>query len=386
VTVGALPTPRLEIDLGKLRANAATVAGWCRNAGLGLLAVTKGVRGDPRVARALLEGGAMGLADARLSNCRGLQDLRSGRGPDGRPGPGAGPVPLILLRAPTPAEAAQAVVLTDGVLAADADTAEALARAAAQAARPYRIYLPVDLGDLREGVLPEDAVAAALAMDERLARASGIPDPYRRAHVAGLAANMACFAGVVPRRSHLTHLAALAREAERALGRPLWVSAGNTAVLPLLLAEGLPPGLGDLRVGEGILLGRDSLHRRPLPGCRQDAFVFKAAVIEVGVKASCPTGELAEDAFGHRPFFTDRGRRLRAVVAAGRQDIDPEGLTPLEPGIEVVGATSDHLVLDVEDYPGRLSAGTELGFSVNYACLLRATTSPDVARIYTGEA
>lgn len=338
-----------------------------------MFAVTKGVRGDPRVARALLEGGVAGLADSRLANFRGLRDLR-------------GPRPFLLLRAPSPAQAGEAVALTDGVLAADADTAEALARAAAAAGCPYRIILTVDLGDLREGLLPEELVGSAVAIDHRLAQVTGITEPLRRAHVAGLATNMACFSGVVPKRAHLCQLARLAEEAGMVLGRRLAVSAGNTAVLPLLLGEGLPPGLDDLRVGEGILLGRESLRREPLPGCRQDTFAFWGAVVEIGRKPTRPTGECAQNAFGHRPVFADRGRRRRAIVAAGRQDIAPEGLVPLDQGVEVAGATSDHLVLDVEDYPGRLVTGMELGFSVNYACLLQAMTSPDVAKVYIGEA
>ncbi len=370
----ALPTPRVEIDLGKLRENARVVSGWLRTAGLDLFAVTKGVRGDPRVARAFLDGGAAGIADSRLSNFRGIQDLRGGRRP------------FLLLRAPSPAQAADAVLLTDGALVADTATGEALARAAAGLGRPYRIYLTVDLGDLREGVLPEEVVPTAVAFDQRLVAAGGVTEPARRAHIAGLATNMACFSGAIPKREHLTELARLAADAGAALGRPLSVSAGNTAVLPLLLGEGLPPGLDDLRVGEGILLGRESLHREPLPGCHLDAFTFRAAVIETGTKPTCPTGECAQDAFGHQPVFIDRGRRRRAILGAGRQDIVPEGLVPLEPGVEVVGATSDHLILDVEDRPGRVEAGTELGFSVNYACLLQAMISTDVAKVYVGEA
>jgi predicted amino acid racemase len=375
----------MEIDLVKLKDNARVVSGWCRGAGLALVAVTKGVKGDPRIARAFLEGGAAGIADSRLSNFQSLRDLRE-------PGPAGWPPwgdetrwPFLLLRAPAPSQASEAVALTDGVLCAGGDTAEALARAAAPR-RPYYVFLTVDLGDLREGLRPEELTSAAVAMDRRLAFASGRPDPAGRAHVAGIAANMACFCGVIPTRTHLELMISLAKEAGEALGRRLVISAGNTAVLPLLLREGLPAGLGDLRVGEGILLGRESLHRTPLPGCHLDAFTFRGAVIEIGAKASAPSGECAENGFGHQPVFVDRGIRPRAIVAAGRQDMIPEGLTPLDAGVEIVGATSDHMVLDVGDYPGRLKVGDELGFSVNYASLLRAMTSSDVAKVYVGEA
>jgi predicted amino acid racemase len=339
-----------------------------------VLAVTKGLRGDRRAAEAFLLGGAAGLADSRLSNLRGLQHLREG-GPAGRT------TPFLLLRAPTPAKAGEAAALSDRVLCTDPATAESLARAA-EPGRSYEIHLPVDFGDLREGLLPEDLPEAAVTLEKRLIQVTGEKDPSRRAHIAGLASNMACFCGVVPTRDHLERLSEMAARAGERLGRRLRVSAGNTATLPLLLAGRLPEGLDEVRVGEGIILGRESLHREPLPGCHLDAVTFSASVIETGVKPSAPSGELAEDAFGHRPAFVDRGRRLRAIIAAGRQDIVPEGLKPLEEGIEVVGGTSDHLILDIEEYPGHLEVGHEVTFSVNYACLLQAMTSPDVARVY----
>lgn len=336
--------------------------------------MTKAVRGDPRVARALLDGGVDGLADSRLENLRRLRD-------------GVDPGQVLLLRAPPPGRGWEAVTLADGVLCTSPELGRELAAAAARLrpGRPWWVILPVDLGDLREGVLPEELPRAAVGLERELARASGRRDPDRRAHVAGLAANMACLAGVVPTRAHLEELVALARETGRVLGRSLSVSGGNTAVLPLLLGEGVPPGLDDLRVGEGILLGRDSLERRPLPGCHVDAFRFVATILEVGKKPSAPVGRKAEDAFGGHPVFVDRGRRRRAVLAAGRQDCVPDGLSPLAEGVEVVGASSDHLVVDVEEYPGPIGPGTELGFSVGYACLLQAMTSADVAKVYVGE-
>ena len=47
----------------------------------------------------------------------------------------------------------------------------------------------------------------------------------------------------------------------------------------------------------------------------------------------------------------------RAIVAFGRQDVDPDGLTP-PPGITILGASSDHLILD----PGaaRRSSASEM--------------------------
>lgn len=62
----------------------------------------------------------------------------------------------------------------------------------------------------------------------------------------------------------------------------------------------------------------------------------------------------------------------------GRQDIDPQGIIPEIPGIEVLGATSDYTVVDIGDYD--LKVGDSLSFSLNYSALLQTFTSPYVKR------
>ncbi|MEK6239334.1 MAG: hypothetical protein N2C14_31840, partial [Planctomycetales bacterium] len=75
---------------------------------------------------------------------------------------------------------------------------------------------------------------------------------------------------------------------------------------------------------------------------------------------------------------TDRGYISQAILAIGRQDTDPCGLVP-PPEIEILGASSDHLITD----SGRvtLCVGAEVTFQLNYSALVRAMTSPFVAKI-----
>ena len=75
------------------------------------------------------------------------------------------------------------------------------------------------------------------------------------------------------------------------------------------------------------------------------------------------------------PPFADRGTIMQTIVALGKQDTSPEGLTP-PVGMTVIGSSSDHLILET---PTRLPAGTELRFGLDYEGLLRAMTSPFVA-------
>jgi predicted amino acid racemase len=103
---------------------------------------------------------------------------------------------------------------------------------------------------------------------------------------------------------------------------------------------------------------------------------------EVAKKLSRPWSDVALDSFGREPSFEDKGERMRGILAIGRQDVYPEGLRPAEPGLTVLGASSDHLVCDVEDMERHPAVGDTASFMVNYAAMLAAATSQYVEKIY----
>ena len=73
-----------------------------------------------------------------------------------------------------------------------------------------------------------------------------------------------------------------------------------------------------------------------------------------------------------------RGIRRRAICALGRQDAPAEGLAPLDSRVEVLGASSDHLVLDVDALPASPSIGDAIEFRPGYSATLGLFTSPYV--------
>lgn len=353
--VNRMSGPVLHIDPEKIRDNAREI---CRRLpGIDVVGVAKVTCAHPAVARALVEGGTPGLGDSRLLNLRMLRRQNLG-------------VPLWLLRSPDPAWAAEVVDTADVSLVAELDAVRALEAAAAGRRRLHRIILMIDLGDLREGIMPRE-------LEGFLAELGCL----RRIELAGLGTNLTCFGGVVPTAENLGELVSLARRAEDAVGHGLLVSGGNSSTLDLAFAGGLPPGITGLRIGESILLGVSTVTRRPHPGLHTDAFMLEAPVVECRVKPSLPRGLIAQDAFGHVPVFTDRGPRLSAICAVGRQDVVPEGLTPLDPGIVVVGASSDHLLLDVQDAEPHPRVGDRLCFLPSYGAVLTASTSPYVEKV-----
>ena len=71
---------------------------------------------------------------------------------------------------------------------------------------------------------------------------------------------------------------------------------------------------------------------------------------------------------------------LRALLNVGREDVDIDGLTPLDKRLKVLGGTSGYLVLDVSAAEGELKVGDEIIFTLNYSALLAAMTSEYVKK------
>ncbi len=348
----------ITVDLGKVRNNAQIVTGSLP--GISVVAVTKVTCGSPQVARAMLAGGAGALGESRLENAERLRSAGL-------------TAPIWLLRAPVPELAGETVQLTDVSLQSELETVVALDNAAAAAGRRHSVVAMVDLGDLREGMLP-DALRAFL---ERV-------NTMDHVDIAGIGVNLTCYGAIVPDEDNLGRLAELAARSERQLGRPLAVvSGGNSGSLGMVTSGRMPAAVNNLRIGEAILLGVDVLTRAPMLGLHTDAFTVEAPVVECLVKPSLPRGTSAQDAFGNAPTFVDRGDRRRAICALGRQDAPPEGLTPIDPRVEVLGASSDHLILDVEALDRPPELGESIAFVPNYAATLQLSTSPYVTKVFT---
>ena len=90
----------------------------------------------------------------------------------------------------------------------------------------------------------------------------------------------------------------------------------------------LPAGINHLRVGEGLLYGEDTTGMRFLEGYHTDAFHFKAQVVELRRKPSVPIGEHGRDGKGGAARIPRPGVHLRAICAAGKQDVAWAALTP----------------------------------------------------------
>ncbi len=356
--------PRIEINTSKLYENAKNVVDYCGSKGITLSGVIKGFNGIPHVAEALGKSGCAHLASSRLEQ---LVRLRK-RMPA---------FPFMLLRLPMLSELEMMVRHVDISLNSEMEIILQIEQHAEKLGKKHSIVLMLDLGDLREGFYsPEELIEAALHIETNL----------KHVRLAGIGTNLGCYGSVVPTAENLGALCSVASEIEERIGRKLdFVSGGGTTSIPLLLSDKMPAGINHLRVGEEILLNRDlpDLWGFSLPGLHQDTFTLKAQVIEVKNKPTYPMGELFLDAFGNKPVYQDRGVRRRALLAVGKGDFAMhDKLIPLTEGVEIIGSSSDHLIVDVEDCKEAVKVGDILAFNMYYAPMLYLTASQSVKKVY----
>ena len=355
-----MSAPRLEIDLGKIEHNARTLVERLAARGISVTGVTKATLGSPEIAGALLRAGVRALGDSRIEN---IENMRLARVP----------ASMTLIRTPMLSQVERVVAHADVSLNTELDVLAELSRAAREIGKTHGVVLMVELGDLREGILPGDLEPSV----RQTLRFGGL-------RLDGIGTNLACHSGVAPDAENMAELSALAASIEATFGVQISVvSGGNSANLDWALSEPDRGRVNDLRLGESLLLGREPLHRQPIDGLHTDAITLVAEVIESKVKPSQPWGEIAQAAFGVKPPALDRGDSSRTILALGHQDTDPHGLVP-PGGMEILGASSDHLITDSGQQS--LSIGAEVAFQLNYSALVRSMTSPFVGKVYQVQA
>lgn len=348
--------PRLEIDLNKIKHNTKVLAESCKKSNIQLAGVTKVFCGNPEIAKAIAEGGVVMLADSRIENLKKIASID---------------IPKLLLRLPMRSQVEDVVKYADISLNSEIKTIEELGQVAVAQDKVHKIILMIDLGDLREGVWQDHAID----MVGDIVKLEGV-------QLIGIGTNLTCYGGVIPNSQNLSILVEVANRIENQFGISLEIiSGGNSSSLYLLEKDEMPKGINHLRLGESILLGRETAYGNVIKDTYQDAFTFVAEIIELKEKPSIPIGEIGVDAFGNKPTFVDRGIRKRAILGVGRQDVSLSNITPLDDKMIILGASSDHLIIDVTDCEKEYAVGDEIRFEVEYGALLQLMTSEYIQKV-----
>jgi len=351
---------RVVIDLNALRHNMHVIGGLMEQQQANWSVVTKSLCGHRDTIRALHFLGARSIADSRIGNLRQASDA-------------APELEKWYLRLPHLSAVPEVVAHADVSLNSEMEIIEALGREAVRQDRPHHIVIMIELGDLREGILPGSLVKFYEAVFD----VPGI-------EVLGIGAQVGCLAGAVPNVDQVSQLLLYRELLELKFQRRLpIISAGSSNFLPLVLEGKIPRGVNHYRIGEALFLGTDLVSGGTIPGFRDDVVTLEAEIAEVKEKSLIPTGEVgATTPFDSlSPIADDHpmspGQRgYRALVPLGQLDTDVAGLTTLNQQFQIAGASSDITVVNLGDEPAGLRVGDTITFRPNYSAFVRLMSAP----------
>ncbi len=358
--------PKLIIDMKKLESNIDACAKITRDdGGCSMMIVTKCLCADRVVCEMIAKHPKVDfLADSRVENIKKYSDLMAPYGKQS-----------VLLRLPMMCEIEDLVKHVDISQNSEMATIRAIAEEAKKQGKTHRIILMVDLGDLREGMFYQDEI--------KILEAAAEIEAMDGVELYGMGTNLTCYGAIIPKNDNLSILCDIAGKVEAKIGRKLeLISGGNSSSIYLIWKNDMPEKISNLRLGESFLLGNDTAYGETVPGTCHDAVLVEAQIIELKDKPSLPIGEVGKDAFGNVPEYEDRGIISRAILGIGKQDTEVDGMIPLDERIEVLGGSSDHMILDMTKCKGDYKVGDTVKFRLEYGALLKASTSAYVEKEY----
>lgn len=357
--------PKLQINLKKLEDNLNACAAITKRGGCSLMIVTKGLCADPEMVKMVAENPSVDfIADSRVKNIATFADIAHKNGKK-----------TVLLRIPMHCEVADVVKYADLSFNSEVSTIRLLNEEAGKAGKVHDILLMIDLGDLREGIFFQNEDLIWEAVEEIL--------KMDHINLYGVGVNLTCYGAIIPKNDNLSQLVEIADKIREKYGVNLkMVSGGNSSSIYLIDKGELPEGINNLRLGESFLLGNDTAYETKLPGTVGDGLILQAQIIELKEKPSLPIGEVGVDAFGEKPYYEDRGIMKRAIIGIGKQDTDLGSMTPVDPQVEIMGGSSDHIILDVTHCDREYKVGDIVEFELGYGGMLKTATSAYVEREY----
>lgn len=348
-------SPYVEIDLAKIHHNAGILVQIFKKKNIEVMGVTKVVSGNPVIAKALTSAGIKYIADSRIENIKKM--INAGV-----------KAKFVLIRTPFKSKLAQVIKYADISFNTELSIIEELSEIAISLNKVHQIILMIEMGDLREGILETNIEA----IFKSVLQLKGIK-------IKGIGTNLSCYGGVKPTAKKMEKLSDIARSLENKFMIKLdFISGGNSANFDWFFKNENLDCINNIRLGEAIFLGIETLHSTPINELYQNIIILVAEVIESNRKESIPDGELGQNAFGQIPKFTDNGNIARVIMGIGRQEVDVDGLTPVQ-NIKIIGSSSDHMIIDVAD--SNIKVGDRIRFNMNYSALLSLMTSPSIKKI-----
>ena len=336
--------PCIEIHLDGILQNLNILKNACESRGISLSLVTKVLGGNLQLVGDLIKKGNIScICDSRIQNLKVFRDIA---------------VEKWLIRSPMLSEVSDVVAYSDVSLNSEPAVLQALNQVAMEQKKIHKVILMYECGDLREGCYTDELADLIAKCDEM----AGI-------EVYGIGTNLSCLNEVLPNEENMADFNAAVSKLESQFNRAFPViSGGASSSIPLLLADGLTGRINNLRMGEAVFLGNIPVYDKPFEGAETNNFILKAEIIELKEKPAEPGADCDK-------------LMNRAIVALGKQDIYLPGLACMDNRLQIVGGSSDHIILDVTRCGSDYAVGSTVSFRMNYNCLLNAMTSSYIEKV-----
>jgi ornithine racemase len=336
----------LNLYRDKLKSNYEFLKDKFNQNGIAWGVVSKLLCGNELYLQELINLGVDEIHDSRISNLAKVKGLN----PE---------VQTVYIKPPSKRNIPDLVKYADVSLNSELTTIKWISEEAVKQDRKQKIIIMVETGDLREGVMGERLV-------DFYAQIFELPN----LEVVGLGTNLNCLNGVMPSTDKLIQLCLYKQIIELKFNKKIpWVSAGTSVTIPLMLRQQLPKGVNHFRVGETLYFGMDLFEEKVIDGMHGNVFELFAEIIEMQEKPLLPTGVLAANPQGEVMDIDESlyGKSSkRAILDIGLLDVDPKYLIPDDGEFEILGASSDMLILDLRENPENYKVGDLIKFNLKY--------------------
>lgn len=352
--------PQLVYNITHLKENVSGIVKRCNEKGVFPYGVIKGVNADPVVCQAYVDGGLRTLGSSRIEHLKFLKE--KGIGDE-----------LILVRIPMLSEVEDVIKYSDISLNSNMTLLKALNEEAGRQGKVHKVILMVEVGDLREGYWDREELAKdAITIENEL----------KNLYLLGTGTNVGCYGSVMPTKETLQELVDASLIVEEAIGRKLDIISGGATTSLMRVYDGdMPERINNIRIGGEPLVAYTLKHvyGYDLDWQHEDVIKLRAEIIEIRKKPSHPIGTLGVDAFGHTLKYEDRGIRTRALLGIGKFDMgDPMDIPCVPSGIEILGGSSDHTIVDLENADKEYKVGDIIELRIKYGQMMYMSNSPNV--------
>lgn len=345
----------ITLDSKKLKENYTYLENLFKKKDIQWAVVTKLLCGNKDYLSEVLKLNVKQLCDSRVTNLKIIKSIR----PD---------IETIYIKPPAKRAIKGVVKYADISMNTQIRTIKMLSEEAQRQQKIHKIIVMIELGELREGVMREDFIR----FYEEIFNSLNI-------EVVGIGANLSCLYGIRPSHDKLIQLSLYEQLIEAKFDKQIqYVSGGSSVTIPLIFQGLLPAGINHFRVGETLFFGTDVYHDSVITDMHNNVFRLYAEIIEINEKPLIPTGKTGTNLEGKTFEFDEtlRGKTgCRAILDIGLLDVEGEHIKPVDESIEIVGMSSDMIVMDMGENTKNYKVGDVIEFKPDYMGVLKILNS-----------